>query len=82
MELIVDSPIFAQKACELVNLASQFEEDIMITAKNRTVNAKSLLGVLSLGLVPGERIALSASSPALNAFCQSLKQHQVIQSYL
>lgn len=80
MEWIVNGPIFAQKACEFVNLASQFNEEILVSAKKRTVDAKSLLGVLSLALVEGDRMLLTAHPDTLSAFSNSLKQSELIQA--
>lgn len=74
MELIVNGPIFAKKACELVNLASQFKEEILISTKERSVDAKSLLGVLSLALVQGDRIELIAPPEVLSSFSRALEQ--------
>lgn len=80
MEWIVNGPIFAQKACDFVNVANQYNEEILISTKKRTVNAKSLLGVLSLALVKGDRLVLSAPPDTLSAFSNSLKQKELIQA--
>lgn len=42
--------VFSQEsAAHLVNFLSRFDASIMIHDGNRTINAKSLLGLLSLG---------------------------------
>ena len=42
----------------LVQLASQFKSHISFTKNEKTANAKSIMGMLNFGLVPGESIGV------------------------
>ena len=80
MELIVNCPIFAEMACELVNQASFFEEEILIKKGHQTVDARSLLGVLSLALDKGSRITITANpSSVLVSFLAAVENKGLFQ---
>ena len=51
-----DNPI-----AELVQVACQFDSDIMLESDNRRINAKSIMGMMSLTLMPGEEITVVAN---------------------
>ena len=63
--------LHARPATRLVNEAMGFQSEITLTAMNRTVNLKSIMGVMSLGIYNGEEIIVSAEGPdaqeAINA---------------
>lgn len=42
----------------LVQLASQFKSKIEIRQDNRVVNAKSIMGMMTLGLVQGQKLEI------------------------
>lgn len=48
----------SKMAAKLIQKASAYESNIWIQKKERKANAKSLLGLLSLGISPGERITI------------------------
>ena len=52
--------LHARPATRLVDEAMGFQSEIMLTAMNRTVNLKSIMGVMSLGIYNGEEIIVSA----------------------
>ena len=60
--------------------ANNFECSIWLESENRKMNAKSLLGIMSLGIVPGTTVTLSASGPdaeeAVNAL-EALLQRDI-----
>ena len=43
--------------------ANEFKSSIWIEVEDRRINAKSLLGVLSMGITKGTRISLIAEGP-------------------
>lgn len=43
-----------------VQVASQFKSNIYITLQDKTVNAKSIMGMMSLGVIEGESLLISA----------------------
>ena len=62
-EIVVrcESGLHNRQATYFVQKANEFESSIWVEAENRKMNAKSLLGVLSMGAVTGATVQLSAS---------------------
>ncbi len=62
-EIVVrcESGLHNRQATYFVQKANEFESSIWVEADNRKMNAKSLLGVLSMGAVTGATVQLSAS---------------------
>ena len=56
----IPSGLEARPVALLVQVASQFESDIYVVEEKR-VNAKSIMGMMTLGLTSGEDIMVSAS---------------------
>ena len=52
--------LHARPATFFIQKANEFKSSIWVEVEERRVNAKSLLGVLSLGIVKGTNIALIA----------------------
>jgi catabolite repression HPr-like protein len=44
----------------LVQVASQFDSDIYIEVDNKRMNAKSIMGMMALGMDSGEEVTISA----------------------
>ncbi|MFC4322818.1 phosphocarrier protein HPr [Litchfieldia salsa] len=59
-KIISDSGLHARPATMLVNKAGQFQSDISLTFNGRTVNLKSIMGVMSLGVPKGSNIVITA----------------------
>ncbi len=55
--------IHARPATRLVNLAMSFQSDIDLTAMGKTVNLKSIMGLMSLGIYKGETVKVHISGP-------------------
>lgn len=49
----------ARPVAMLVQLASQYKSSIEIRKDNMTVNAKSIMGMMTLGLIPGQTLEFS-----------------------
>lgn len=49
----------ARPIAKLVQLASQFKSNIELRQDNMTVNAKSIMGMMTLGLVQGQKLEIS-----------------------
>lgn len=47
----------------LVQVASQFQSSIYIESKDKKINAKSIMGMMSLGLLAGKELTVSADGP-------------------
>ena len=50
----------ARPVAMLVQVASQFDSEIHVISAQRTVNAKSIMGMMTLGLAAGEKIIVTA----------------------
>ncbi len=50
----------ARPVAVLVQIASQFESTIYIECEEKKVNAKSIMGMMSLGLAAGEEVVVTA----------------------
>lgn len=57
----LDSGLETRPVAMLVQIASQFNSDIYIEYENRRVNAKSIMGMMTLGLNAGDEITVSAN---------------------
>lgn len=55
--------LHARPATYFIQKANEFKSGIWVEKEERRVNAKSLLGVLSLGIVKGTTITLIADGP-------------------
>ena len=55
--------LHARPATFFIQKANSFKSAITVEKEDRAVNAKSLLGVLSLGIVKGQKITLVADGP-------------------
>ena len=58
-----ESGLHNRQATYFVQKANEFEASIWLESGSRKMNAKSLLGVLSLGIVKGMTITLIADGP-------------------
>jgi len=58
--ITAESGLHARPATVLVGLASQFDSTIHLEYKERTVDLKSIMGVMSLGIGQGAEIKVSA----------------------
>ena len=65
--------LYARPATFFIQKANEFRSTIMVEKEGSKVNAKSLLGVLSLGITKGTSITISAEGAdeeeAVNALC-------------
>jgi len=66
--------LHARPATFLIQKANEFKSSIWIEKEERRVNAKSLLGVLSLGVAQGVTISIIADGPdeteAVDTLCE------------
>lgn len=50
----------ARPVALLVQVASQYESNIYVECEEKKVNAKSIMGMMSLGLAAGEEVIVTA----------------------
>ena len=55
--------LHARPATSFIQKANEFKSSIWVEKEERRVNAKSLLGVLSLGIMGGTKIRIIAGGP-------------------
>ena len=59
----IASGLEARPVALFVQVASQFQSSIYVAMQNKKVNAKSIMGMMSLGVLEGENIIISAEGP-------------------
>jgi len=64
-EIVINIPngLEARPVAMLVQVASQFESSIYLESDDKKVNAKSIMGMMSLGLASGETVTVTADGP-------------------
>ena len=64
-EVVINNQVglHARPATFFIQKANEFKSSIWIEKEDRRVNAKSLLGVLSLGIMGGTQIRIIAGGP-------------------
>ena len=74
-EIIVrcESGLHNKQATYFVQKANEFDSSICLESNNRKMNAKSLLGIMSLGIVTGAAVTLSASGADAEAAVNALE---------
>ena len=66
--------LHARPATYFIQKANEFKSGIWLEKDERRVNAKSLLGIMSLGVVTGTTVTLSASGPDAEAAVNALDE--------
>lgn len=74
-EIVVrcESGLHNKQATYFVQKANEFECSIWVESANRKMNAKSLLGIMSLGIVTGATVTLSALGSDAEAAIEALE---------
>lgn len=74
-EIVVrcESGLHNKQATYFVQKANEFTSSIWVEADNRRMNAKSLLGIMSLGIITGAIVILSADGPDAEDAISSLE---------
>ena len=67
-----ESGLHNKQATYFVQKANEFESSIWVESGSRKMNAKSLLGIMSLGIVTGSTVTLIASGPDAEAAVNAL----------
>ncbi len=55
----LDGGLETRPVALLVQMASQFQSDVYVESENRRVNAKSIMGMMTLGLDAGAEVTVS-----------------------
>lgn len=65
--------LHARPAAALVQTALQFESDIYLSLNGQRVNAKSIMGLLTLAAAQGSRIQLECAGPDARAAADAIR---------
>lgn len=60
VQIKLETGLEARPVAMLVQVASQFESSVYINSGEKKVNAKSIMGMMSLGLDSGEKVTVTA----------------------
>ena len=76
--IIAETGIHARPATILVQTASKFTSDITLTYNGKSVNLKSIMGVMSLGVGQNASVTITAKGDdekeALDAVAETMKK--------
>ncbi|MBE6011530.1 HPr family phosphocarrier protein [Anaeropeptidivorans aminofermentans] len=72
--IIVASNLEARPAALFVQLAGKFKSSIKININNKHSNAKSIMGIISLGIMQGDVAVLSAEGEDANEALDELEK--------
>lgn len=75
-EIVVkcESGLHNRQATYFVQKANEFNCTVYLESENRRMNAKSLLGIMSLGVITGATVTLSAEGSDAEAAIDALEQ--------
>lgn len=65
----LENGLEARPVAMLVQVASQYESKIYIEANGKKINAKSIMGMMSLGLDIGEKV---------NVYCEGTDEEEAV----
>ena len=68
-----ESGLHNKQATYFVQKANEFDSSILLESGSRKMNAKSLLGIMSLGIVTGAVVNLCATGPDAEAAVNALE---------
>lgn len=60
IQIKLETGLEARPVAMLVQVASQFESTVYLNSENRKVNAKSIMGMMSMGLESGAEVTVIA----------------------
>lgn len=75
MEIRLEDGLEATPIAMLVQVASQYEASIYMEAAGKKVNAKSIMGMMSLGLDAGEKLIVSADGADEDAALDGIEKY-------
>lgn len=63
-----------------VQVASQYDSSVYVEYENKKVNAKSLMGMMSLGIDTGEQVKISADGSDADAAVEAIEKYLAAQA--
>ena len=74
MKIQLKNGLEARPVAVLVQVASQHESSVYIESAGKKVNAKSIMGMMSLGLDNGEKLEVSAEGTDEQAAVEGIEE--------
>lgn len=74
MQVKLETGLEARPVAMLVQVASQFDSTVYINVDDRKVNAKSIMGMMSLGLASGEQVNVTADGEDEEAAIEGIEK--------
>ncbi|MEE1115186.1 MAG: HPr family phosphocarrier protein [Eubacterium sp.] len=71
----ISSGLETRPIAKLVQVASQYRSTISLESGTRRVNAKSIMGMMTLGLDNGESVTITAEGPDEREALESIKDY-------
>lgn len=75
MTIEIQTGLEARPVALFVQVASQFESSIYVEHESKKVNAKSIMGMMTLGLAAGEKVKVSAEGDDEEAAISSIEKY-------
>ena len=75
MKIQLTTGLEARPVAVLVQKASQYDSTVYIQAEGKKVNAKSIMGMMSLGLDMGEEVTVIADGDDESAAIDSIEKY-------
>ena len=76
-EIVINIPngLEARTVALLVQVASQYECSIHVATNDKRVNAKSIMGMMSMGISSGEKVTVTADGPDEEAAIENIEKY-------
>ena len=75
MEIKIPTGLDPSTIALFIQTASQYESRVYVKVENKKVNAKSIMGMMTLGLPAGEKITVSAVGEDEEAAIEHIEQY-------
>ena len=72
--ITVIASLESRPAALFVQAASKFSSHIQVNIDNKTVNAKSIMGIISLGILDGQEVVIKAEGEDAKQAISELKK--------
>ena len=75
IQIRLESGLDARPVALLVQEASKYDSTIYITSGDRRVNAKSIMGMMSIGFTNGEELSIEAEGDDAEAAVEAMAKY-------
>jgi phosphocarrier protein len=78
--IITEYGLHARPATKLVNIAMTFKSEIHLTWDEKTINLKSIMGLMSLGIYQGQTISIESEGIDAYQALEALSEFMIQES--